>query len=84
VARIYAGILGLLALLTSLAFGVYHREANNTILFSAWLSLLGFSAVGYVAGGIADWVVQESVQSSIAAELAAEEAPEGSGATPTA
>jgi hypothetical protein len=84
VARIYAGILGLVALLASVALGVFRGEATNTILVSAWLSLLEFSAVGYVVGSIAGSVVRESVQRSISAELAAEQASEGSPAVPTA
>lgn len=83
-ARIYAGILGLVAMLTALALGAYHGEATTTILFSAWLSLLGFSAVGYVTGTIAGTIVRESVHARIALELAAEEAAEKVGVAPTA
>jgi hypothetical protein len=70
VARIYAGILGPLALAASLADGVLHRRHPDSVLFAAWVSLLVFSAVGYVAGWIAGRIVQESVGAVISAELA--------------
>lgn len=83
-ARIYAGILGLVALLTSLALGIYHGEATDTMLFSAWLCLWGFAAVGYGAGSIAGWIVRESVHARIASELAEEEVSEKIGAASAA
>ncbi len=75
-ARTYAGILGLVALLTSLILGIYHGEAANAVLFSAWLSLATFSAGGYVIGSIAATVVRESVQSDILAKVGTERTPE--------
>jgi len=73
VARIYAGILGPLALLTSLARGLIHARQTDAIVFAAWCSLIVFAAVGYVVGWIADRIVEESVMAGIRAELAAEE-----------
>ena len=71
-ARIYAGILGALALLTSLAHGLIHARQTEAVLFAAWCSLLVFAAVGFVVGWIAGRIVQESVTAGIRAELAAE------------
>jgi len=71
VAPIYAGILGLLALLTSLAHGMIHAADCEAMLFGAWCSLLVFSALGYVIGSIAGRTVEESVNASIKAEVEA-------------
>ena len=75
-ARTYAGILGPLAFLTSLAHGFIHARPNEATLLSAWCSLLLFAAVGYVLGGIAGRTVEQSVQATIEAELARDEANE--------
>jgi len=69
----YAGILGLLAFLTSSARGLIHGGEVQSILLAAWLSLLVFAAVGGVVGWIAERAVEESVRSRIKDALAAEE-----------
>jgi hypothetical protein len=74
VARIYAGILGPLAMLTSLTRGVIHGDATETVLWSAWCWLLALAAVGCGIGWIAQRTIEESVSSQVAAELAAEQA----------
>lgn len=68
-APIYAGILGLLALLTSLAHNAIHAANADTMLMAAWLSLLVFAGLGYLIGWIATRTVEESVQAEIKAEL---------------
>jgi H+/gluconate symporter-like permease len=73
VARTYAGILGPLAFLTSLAHGLIHARSNEAALFGAWCSLLLFAAAGYVLGWIAGRTIEQSVQATIEAELAREE-----------
>jgi hypothetical protein len=78
VARTYAGILGPLALVTSLARGSIHATDPQTMLFGAWCSLLMFAAAGWVIGWIAGRVVQESVGATIRAELAQEQTGEAS------
>lgn len=75
-AHVYAGILGLLALVTSLADGVIHARQVDAILFDAWCGLLLFAALGYVIGSIAGRVVEESVSERISAELAREQQPD--------
>ncbi len=80
-AQVYAGILGPLAFLTSLARGLTHAGGIDSVLWTAWCSLLAFAAIGYVIGWVAEKTVEESVHGRIAAELAAEEAAE-TAATP--
>lgn len=70
-ARIYAGILGPLALLTLLARGLTHGDHAPSILMAAWCGLLVFAPLGYVIGRLAEWLVEDSVRSRISAELAA-------------
>lgn len=70
-APIYAGILGLVALVTSLAHGMIHRADPVSMLLAAWLSLLVFTALGYAIGWVAARTVEESVQAEILAELEA-------------
>ena len=83
-ARIYAGILGLLAFLTSLAHGLLHDGDSGTIVWNAWCSLWVFAAVGYVLGSIAARTVDDSVEARITAELAAEEAQQKAPKSPSA
>ena len=77
-ARIYAGILGPLAMLTSLARGFIHARETEAILLGAWYSLLVFAAVGCVIGWTAGRIVEESVGATIEAELAREKSTEQS------
>lgn len=78
VARIYAGILGPLAFLTALARGAMHGQSTEPILWTAWCSLLIFALVGYVIGGLAGLIVDQSVSETVLAELAADKAVESS------
>ena len=72
VAHIYAGILGPLAFLTSLANGAFHARQVDVILLSAWVSLVVFSMLGYAAGWLAARIVEDAVRGRIAAEAAAQ------------
>jgi Na+/H+-dicarboxylate symporter len=74
VAQIYAGILGLLAFLTTLARGLAHNNNAEATLWNAWLFLMVFTVVGLVVGWIAGRVVEEAVTGRVEAELAAQEA----------
>jgi len=69
----YAGILGLLAFLTSSTRGLLHGSEVESILLTAWLSLLAFAAVGGIVGWIAGRAVEESVRARMKDALAAEE-----------
>ncbi len=68
-ARIYAGILGPLALLTCLTRSMLHGGGVESALLAAWFSLLVFAAVGYVVGRLAEWIVDESVGAAVTEEL---------------
>ena len=69
-ARIYAGILGPLAFFTSLARGALHAWPTEKTLLIAWTTLLGFAALGWITGWVAERIVEEEVRGQIAAELA--------------
>ncbi len=69
-ARIYAGILGPLAFLTTLAHGAVHGHRPEAILFSAWANLVAFAAAGCAAGWTAGRIVEDSVRGRIEAEAA--------------
>ncbi len=69
-AKIYCGILGLLSFLTTLIRGWIHGGDAESILHTAWLNLLLFSAIGLVIGWIAGRIVEESVNARLATELA--------------
>jgi len=75
-ARTYAGILGTLALLTSLAHSFIHACETDAMLFAAWSSLLVFAGVGCVVGWIAGRTVEESVGAILQSRLAQEESAE--------
>lgn len=70
-ARIYGGILGLIAFLTTLLRGCIHGGDTESILWTGWLNLLLFSIVGLVIGWLAGWIVEDSVNTNLATELAA-------------
>jgi hypothetical protein len=70
VARIYAGILGPLALLTSLAHGALHGRQADAILLDAWYALLGFAALGSVIGWLAGRMVEEEVLARVSSRAA--------------
>ncbi len=68
-ARQYAGILGLLALIVSLLRGIVAGGASEATLWTAWLSLLAFTVLGAVIGWLAERIVRESVSGQILSEL---------------
>lgn len=72
-ARIYAGILGILAFLTTLARGALHGDSAESSLWLAWCCLWAFAAVGYVLGWMAEATVEQSVITQVEAELAVQE-----------
>ena len=68
-ARIYAGVLGPLAMTTIIAAGLIHGRTRESIAFAAWVGLLAFAAVGWTLGWIANRTVEDSVRASIAKQL---------------
>ena len=75
--RIYGGILGLLALLTTLARGWLHGGDVEAMLRSAWVNLLLFSLIGLIIGRVAGSIVEDAVVGRLSAEMAAEEVKSG-------
>ena len=68
--RIYAGVLGPLALLTVLGRGLLHGGGIDGTLYAGWLALMAFAGIGYLVGKIAGSTVEASIQQRLAAELA--------------
>lgn len=67
--RQYAGMLGSIALVTSVLLGLVQGAPALGVLMTAAVSLAVFSVVGYVVGEIAGWIVLTSVRATLAAEL---------------
>jgi hypothetical protein len=70
VARNYAGFLGLVAFVATSIQGFMQGAGTQSTLFRAWQSLLAFAVIGYLAGAIAAWVVDDAIASRVNAELA--------------
>jgi hypothetical protein len=75
VARLFAGILGPLAMLTITTSGLIHGRTSHTVAWAAWIALIVFAAIGYVIGWIANRTVEDSVQTAISAHLQGESEP---------
>ena len=80
-ARIYAGVLGPLALLVCLARGVIHAWDAETMVLYAWISLWGFAGLGAVLGWLAGRIVEDDLRTRIAAQRSS---PSESRSTPAA
>lgn len=72
----YAGILGPIAFLLTVARGLIHGGGAETTLKIACLCLFLFAGVGYLLGRIAEYVVEDSVRARLQIEIDAME-PEG-------
>jgi hypothetical protein len=70
VGRIYAGVLGPLALLTVLGRGLLHGGGADGTLVAGWFALVAFAGIGYVVGKVAGSAVEASIRERLAAELA--------------
>ena len=75
-ARIYAGILGLLAFATVVARGVAHQSSLDSTIWQACGMLFVFAAVGYLIGSTARWIVDDSVRGQLASQMAAKPSSE--------
>lgn len=58
----YAGILGLLASSLAIGRGMLAGAGMESTLASAIYSLFGFAAAGWVAGRVAEMLVEQSVR----------------------
>jgi hypothetical protein len=65
VARIYGGILGLVAFLMTLARGGVHGNDPEATLRIAWLNLLLFTGVGLVLGWLSGWMIEDAIHSRL-------------------
>ena len=70
-ARLYAGILGLLAFLTILVRGMLHGGSPESVLWSAWCSLVVFMLIGGVLGWMAGWIVEDTIRNQFALAMTA-------------
>ena len=69
--RIYAGVLGWVALVTFIARGLIHQSATGHTMLYATGAMFAFAAVGWIAGSIAESTVAESVRRQFDEEMAA-------------
>jgi hypothetical protein len=60
---------------------IHGSDAAST-LPAAWCSLLIFSVVGYVVGGLAGWIVTQSVTARVSEELSAQDEAEAAASIP--
>jgi hypothetical protein len=68
-ARIYAGILGLLAFATVMARGIVHGGSASATIWQAVMSLIVFAGIGYTIGRTAQWAVDDSVHGQLTSQL---------------
>jgi hypothetical protein len=83
VGRTYAGILGLIAFQTVVARSLLKLGGVETAMLHASLALLGFAVVGYIAGKLAELIVDDSVRATVTAEAAAQLAANARKGAPT-
>ena len=75
----YAGILGCVAFFAEMARGVLHDSGWETTVPAAMVGMLGFAAIGYLCGTIAEAILRDAVQAQLAVEVAAETANRAAG-----
>ncbi len=73
VGRIYAGVLGLLAMVTIVLRGVKNGSGPEATMSSALCGLLVFAVIGFLVGEWARWIVDDSVRFKFHAKLLAAE-----------
>ncbi len=69
--RIYAGVLGLLAMITIVLRGLKDGSGAETTMLSASCGLLAFTVIGFAIGELAQWIVDDSVRAKFHAKLLA-------------
>ncbi len=72
--RSYAATLGLLAFAITMARGLVHASSPRATIAAAIGWLVAFAALGWVAGELAAWIVEDSIRSKLKTD--------GSGSTP--
>jgi hypothetical protein len=78
--RAYAGILGPLALALIVLRGLKERAGMEATLAAALGGMVLFAAVGYLAGRLAEHLVEEAVRTQFAEAMAQWRASTGDGA----
>ncbi len=68
--RTYAGILGTLACLTTVARALLAGTAGEATLLDAWWAMVMLAAVGGILGGLAGAAVDEAAQKQVEKEWA--------------
>lgn len=68
-ARIYAGILGLLAFASVVARSLIHSSAGGEAIWQAITMLLAFAAIGFVIGLAGQWIIDDSVRDRLTGGL---------------
>jgi hypothetical protein len=76
--RIYAGILGPLAMTIVIGRGVLGASGAERTLTTATLVLIAFAVLGAVLGHLAQNIIDESVRTRLEQQLAQQAAPAGS------
>jgi hypothetical protein len=69
-ARIYAGILGLLAFATAMACGIVQSGSPSETISQACKMMFAFTAVGYLIGRTAQWIVDDAVRGRLLNQMA--------------
>lgn len=69
-ARIYAVVLGVLALIVTIFRGLIYGYSPEDVLWQAWIGLILFSLLGAFAGAIAERALREAVEQRLKDELA--------------
>ena len=80
--RSYAGVLGPIAFAILIFRGLLADAGVEGTLLAATAGMAVFSAIGYIAGRVAEAVVLDSVQARVAAEIAAHEAAASASGSP--
>lgn len=57
-----------------IARAMVHGTTPGDAMMTAWLALLVFAAIGWMAGRVAAWIVDDALQGKLMAELAPREA----------
>ncbi len=84
-ARAYAGVLGLLAMIVVAIRSLLHGFSAEEALLHCTVALLLFAVAGLIVGRLAEWIVWESVWDRVQLELGGtaessrvdEESPDG-------
>ncbi len=71
VGRTYAGVLGSLAFTAVAARGLVHGGTPDSVLPIACGWMFGFALLGFIAGELAGWIVEESVRANLVRAAAA-------------